>query len=470
MRILTRLQAALCAFLVAGASWAQPLPATVTGALKHAGIPRYASAVYVQAVDRERPLLAWNAHAPFSPASTMKLVTTDAALELLGPSFFWTTGAYASGTRDGDVLHGDLIIKGSGDPKLVIENFWLFLRRIRAAGIREIDGDLILDRSAFEPDDYDPSAFDQDPLKTYNTGPDALLLNYEALGLHFVPDPQHGAVQLSTDPPFAHFPLQPPALGSGPCGDWRGQLQPQIDGAGARILGDYPAACGERSWYLHPYQMSDTRYFELLFRNLWRELGGSLTGTVRAGVLPADAQPVAEWESPPLAEVIRDINKFSNNVMAKQLLLTLGNQVLGVPANTERGAAAIKVWLGAKGIDAPELVIENGAGLSRVARISAATMGRLLVDAFHSPAMPELMGSLPLVGNDGTMRHRLQNEPVAGHAHIKTGSLAEVRAIAGYMLAASGKRYAVVFFINHANADAAPAAEDALLECVYEHG
>ena len=123
-----------------------------------------------------------------------------------------------------------------------------------------------------------------------------------------------------------------------------------------------------------------------------------------------------------------------------------------------------------KGIFAPELVIENGSGLSRTERISAATMGCLLVAAFKAPTMPEFMASMPLVGYDGTMRQRLKTQGVAGHAHVKTGMLDDVRAIAGYVLASSGKRYAVVSIINHSNAMRGQEVQDMLLQWVYEHG
>jgi D-alanyl-D-alanine carboxypeptidase/D-alanyl-D-alanine-endopeptidase (penicillin-binding protein 4) len=470
MRILKRLQAACVLFFLAGAALAQTLPPVVADALKQADIPAFAMGAYVQEVAGGEPLLEWNDRVPLNPASTMKLVTSDAALELLGPTFSWRTRAYTNGTLTGDVLHGDLIIHGSGDPKLVLENFWLFLRRLRAAGIREIQGNLLLDHSAFEEAPYDPAAFDGDPMKPYNVGPDALLLNFEALNFRFTPDTTNGTVRVAVDPPLAGYPLITPTLSTGECGDWQAKLRPAIDGNAARFIGTYAASCGEKSWYVYPYQMTHTRYFELVFRQLWRELGGSLTGEVRDGVLPPDAHSVAEWQSASLSEIIRDINKFSNNVMAKQLLLTLPIHVLQLQGSTERGGAVIKRWLGEKGIDAPELTIENGSGLSRIERISALTMGRLLQTAFQSPAMPEFIASLPIVGYDGTMRRRLTTEPVAGHAHIKTGTLKEVRAIAGYLQAASGRRYAVVCIINHLNAVNGQQAQDALLEWVYQHG
>lgn len=429
-----------------------------------------AAGIYVQEVGSQLPMLAANPLQPFNPASTMKLVTSNAALEILGPTFTWKTRAFALGKLRGDVLHGDLYIKGGGDPKLILENFWLFLRRIRSKGIREIRGNLILDRSVFESAPYDPAQFDGDPLKTYNVGPDALLLNYKALGFRFTPDAAGRSVQVASDPPMAAFPVMPPRLTAGECIDWRARTQPAIDASGARFAGNYPAACGERTWYVHPYQMSHTQYFSLVFRRLWAETGGTLTGEVRDGVVPDNAAPVAEWESAPLAEIIRDINKYSNNVMARQLLLTLAATITKTPANTVHGAAVVRTWMSGKGIDAPEMSIENGSGLSRTERISAISLGRMLAAAYAAPTMPEFIASLPLVAYDGTMRSRLVNQTVAGKAHIKTGTLNEVRNVAGYVLAASGKRYVVVCLVNHLNADRAYEAQDALLQWVYENG
>jgi D-alanyl-D-alanine carboxypeptidase/D-alanyl-D-alanine-endopeptidase (penicillin-binding protein 4) len=462
-------------FFVAGclfshAALAQELPAPVLDALKRAGIPAASVGVYAQEVNSGKMLALFNSSTPLNPASTMKLVTSNAALELLGPTFTWKTQAYASGTQQGDVLNGDLIIKGSGDPKLVLENFWLFLRQIRAKGIREIRGNVLLDRSAFEEGFYDPASFDGDPVKPYNAGPDALLLNYKAFGFRFVPDVASGHVKILVDPPVAGYPVLAPKLTNGDCGDWKGKLQGSFNGTGTTFGGSYSASCGDRTWYVHPYQMTHAQYFAAVFRQVWTDLGGTLKGDIRNGQAPAGAVLVGEWESTTLPEVIRDINKYSNNVMARQLLLTLAYDIFKLPANPERGARAIKTWLGSKGIDATELVIENGSGLSRVERISANTMGRMLTAAFQSPTMPEFISSMPLVGYDGTMRRRLNTRSVAGNAHIKTGSLNEVRAIAGYVLAASGKRYAVVCIVNHRNAPAAQPAQDALLQWVYEQG
>ena len=470
MRIPKSLQAACLLFVLSVAAHAQELPIPLHDALKRAEIPPEAVAVYVREAGGGPALIAHNDKTAFSPASVMKLVTSDAALELLGPTFTWKTRAFTTGVQNGDVLEGDLVIKGSGDPKMVLENFWLFMRRIRARGIREIRGNVVLDRSVFEPLAYDPAMFDGDPLKPYNVGPDALLVNYKALAVRFVPDAANRRVTVSVDPPFMNYPIAAPRLGNGDCGDWKGRMRPVIDASGARFSGVYPASCGERIWYVHPWQMTHTQYFDLLFRRIWTELGGTFKGEVHNGAVPPDARLVAEWESASLSEVIRDINKYSNNVMARQLLLTIAAQLTSQPGNAANGAAVVRSWLAGKGIEAPELLVENGSGLSRNERVAASTLGSLLDAAFRSPVMPEFIASMPLAGNDGTMRSRVKDRSVAGHAHIKTGMLNDVRAIAGYVLAASGRRYVVVCLVNHPNAGKAVEMQDMLLEWVYERG
>jgi len=448
------------------------LPPPVAQALAAAGIPEGAVSVYVQDVDAERPAVSFAADRPLNPASTIKLVTTYAALDLLGPAYAWNTEVYATGTMQRDVLNGNLILKGYGDPKLTLENFWLLLRNVRARGVRDIRGDLILDRSYFAREDNDPSRFDDQPTRPYNTPPDALLVNYKAVTLQFVPEPDARTVRVLVEPALPAVQVVSNITASdAPCGDWlsRLKIEPQGNGNNARlaISGTYPRDCGERSRSFS--LLSHPGYVGSLFGALWQELGGSYSGTVREDAVdPASARLLATAKSPSLSEVVRDINKFSNNVMARQLYLTLGGVAAGAPATLEKARTTVMNWLAQKQINAPELVLENGSGLSRVERISARTMARLLLDAYRSPVMPELMASLPLVAVDGTMRKRLGSADVAGRAHIKTGSLTGVRAIAGYVLDASNNRNVVVFLVNHPNALAAQAAQDVLLKWVYD--
>jgi D-alanyl-D-alanine carboxypeptidase/D-alanyl-D-alanine-endopeptidase (penicillin-binding protein 4) len=262
-------------------------------------------------------------------------------------------------------------------------------------------------------------------------------------------------------------------LGNGNgCGDWKEKLRADTFSHGTTtrlvLTGVFPQSCGEQRWNI---AVMDHPQFVLgVFLQLWTELGGTLTGGVRDGTVPADARAVAVSPSPTLAEVVRDINKFSNNVMARQLYLTLGMEAGRRPASADDADAAIRSWLDARGLGVPELVLENGSGLSRRERISAEGLGRVLQAAWRSSVMPELMASLPVAATDGTMKKRLKQNGIAGQAHIKTGSLEGVRNIAGYVLDKSGRRWIVVFFVNHAHAGGAQAAQDALLQWVYERG
>jgi len=412
--------------------------------------------------------LTANENQPMNPASTMKLVTTLAGLELLGPQYQWRTDLLSAAPLRNGVLEGDLWLRGSGDPQLVIEDLWLLVQRLRGAGVREIRGNLMLDRSAFEAAQHDPGAFDGEALRPYNAGPDALLLNYKAVSFHFTADPENRQARVYALPALAGMVTPATVRGSdGACNDWRARLGGDFtDPLRPTFRGAYPLSCGDKVW--HVSVLDTGQYAEALFRSLWDSSGGVWRGRVREGsAVPPDAKRLAQHESKPLAEVIRDINKYSNNVMARQLFLTLGAEASRRPANKERAQRVIGDWLVGKGLDRREFVLENGAGLSRVERLTAAGLARLLQSAFASPLMPEFVSSLPIVGIDGTMRRR---NAAAGSAHIKTGLLADTRAIAGYVLAVSGRRYAVVAFINHPNAGAGQPALDALLNWVYVQG
>ena len=450
------------------------LPPSVAAALRSAGIPASAIGIVVQeagAAPSTAPRLAINARSAMNPASTMKLVTTLAALEILGPAYTWKTEAWTDAPLENGVLKGDLYLKGGGDPKLTLEQFWLLLRDLRDRGVREIKGNLILDRSAFALPEHDPAAFDAQPLRPYNVGPDALLLNFKAIHLTLTPDPAAKKAQALMEPhPDNLDVINQIRLGSGPCGDWKEGLRADLfrHEAWFRLVltGNFPAACGEKEWNLGVLPHPD--YVRGVFVELWKELGGTVGGGLREAPVPAGARLLSAIESPSLAELIRDINKYSNNVMARQLFLTLGRN--GRPGTAQSAEAAVRTWLAGRQLAMPELVLENGAGLSRQERISPASLARLLAAGWRSPLMPDYAASLPIVAADGTMRKRLRDGGVAGQAHIKTGSLEGVKAIAGYLLDRNGRWQIVVFLVNHPNAAAAQTAQDALLEWVYGGG
>jgi D-alanyl-D-alanine carboxypeptidase/D-alanyl-D-alanine-endopeptidase (penicillin-binding protein 4) len=442
-------------------------PAGYLAGLRAAGVPTANTAVVVAPLGESRLALALNERRAMNPASTMKLVTTYSALHLLGPAHVFKTEVLTNGSLSGDVLTGNLVFRGNGDPKLVIEQFWLLVDRIRGYGIREIRGDLLLDKSAFAALEHDPALFDGEEGRAYNVGPDALLVNFKSIAVSFVPDASRGVARVIVTPEIAGLRIVRTVPGSNaPCGNRRTQLRADFAAPLApTFAGAYPLACGERAVYLSA--LEHDAYFAAVFRALWERQGGTWVGSVRAGSAPPDARRIALGESAPLAQVIRDINKFSNNVMTRQVFLTLGAVATGRPATPQASVRAVRDFLAQRGLASPELVLENGSGLSRNERIAARSLANLLIDAYRGQWMPELMASLPISGVDGTMRTR--NVP-AGAAHMKTGMLEDVRAIAGFVLAASGQRYVVVAIINHASAGRAQAAHDALLDWVYRSG
>jgi D-alanyl-D-alanine carboxypeptidase/D-alanyl-D-alanine-endopeptidase (penicillin-binding protein 4) len=453
---------------------AERLPANVANALKAAGIPQSAVGIVVQEAGGVSPRLTLNAEQPMNPASTMKLLTTFAGLELLGPAFTWKTTAWSAAPLDNGVLAGDLYLRGSADPKLTFEQFWLLLRQLRARGVREIGGDLVLDRSMIAPVDPSATAFDDKPLRPYNVGPDALLLNFKALRLMLLPEPTTKAVRVMAEPEPSNLDIvNLMKLGNNGCPEgWRENLRADLTRQATRwrlvLTGTYPASCEQKVWRVGVLPHSE--YVRGVFEQLWTELGGTLKGGTRDGLVPDTARQLAEIESPTLAEMVRDINKYSNNVMARQLFLTMGAESGKRPARNEDGDAVLRAWLDGRNLRFPELVLDNGSGLSRRERISAASMARLLASIWKSAVMPELIASLPLSAVDGTMKKRLNGNGIAGQAHIKTGTLEGVKTIAGYVLDKNGRQQIVVFFVNHPNAKEAQAAQDALLAWVYEGG
>ena len=414
-----------------------------------------------------------------NPASVMKLVTTYAALDTLGPDFTWKTGIVLDGSLSDGLLDGNLVVRGGGDPKLVVERLQALLMNVQASGARVIRGDIVLDRTAFKLPALEPGEFDGEPLRPYNAQPDALLINFKTVVMTFTPDLAQGRALVRIEPPLAGLqsdetvPLTPVAR----CGDWRSELRASVENPNRlAFLGSYASACGEKVWptaYAEPASFA-ARAVE----GSWRSLGGLLTGSVRdaaaeeltllrsTGTLSGRKAPMRfEAASLPLIEIVHDVNKFSNNVMAQHLFLSLGlHATLGQPqeGTLEAARAATEAWWRKTLPSAPAPVMDNGSGLSRIERVSAFSLSALLQHAAQGPLARDLADSLPVAGVDAAMRERAKS--VTGQAFIKTGLLRDVTAVAGYANGASGARYVVVGLINHPNASAARGALDALIQ------
>lgn len=444
------------------------LPQSVADALKKAGVPEQNVALYVHAVADKTPLLSHNAAQAMNTASVMKVVTTHAALDLLTPAYRWKTEIYRDGELANWVLQGDLVIKGYGDPSFKAQDFWRLLISLRQAGVKKISGNLVIDKTYFANSKVEIN-FDSEKWRAYNATPSAFLVNGRNTSFKFNASEEAVNVSQEFELPEVVIVNQLKRT-SGSCGDWRSRMaydvKPNLEQVTVTFTGSYAAACGER--FLELSVLSDEQYAFFTFKKLWRELGGEFNGTLKVAEKPATAVKLLEQMSEPLGTVVRDINKWSNNVMAKQLLLTLAAEKNGLPVTEQAGAEVIKRWLQTNHFNFDELVIENGSGLSRIEQISAEHLGQLLVWAYNSPIMPEMMASLPILSLDGTVQQRLKESASNGRAHLKTGSINGVNAIAGYVLDANNHRHVLVMLVNHPKAWASKAAQDALIEWVHK--
>ena len=464
----------LCVPALAIGETALPLP--VRNALDYRKVPHDVLSVYVEDVATGDIVLTWKEDTPRNPASVEKMVTTLVALDSLGPAYRWKTEVSALGDIADGSLDGDLLLKGYGDPYLVTERFWQMLRRIRQNGIENIAGNLLLDDSYFDVGGYDPSAFDRAPLRAYNVSPNALLTNFKVVRYFFEPDPQTSRVQVTLEPSLDNLDVvNQLRVAKGACrGYQRGiTITSNDDLSRVTFSGRFPSGCDR--YAMDRTALSHNEFTYGLFKSLWAESGGDFSGewvnVVADELITDDAhEPLVTFDSLPLSEVIAKVNKYSNNVMAKQLLFTLAAEKYGPSGTEAKGREVVRGWLAEHGMDFAELRIENGAGLSRHSRMTARHLGSMLRYAYDSPFMPEYLSSLSLSGLDGTLSRRFRNSALTGQAHMKTGSLDHVSAVAGYFQSRSGNRYIVVTMLNHTDIHRGPGEEvqEMLLRWLYE--
>jgi serine-type D-Ala-D-Ala carboxypeptidase/endopeptidase (penicillin-binding protein 4) len=457
-------------------------PSSVMAALRHAGLPVSSLGFYVREVDSPRPTTALNEEQPFVLASTTKVVTSLAALDLLGQNFRWRTYAYAKGEVVGGKLAGDLLIVGGGDARLTSDGLREWFATIRARGLREISGNIVLDRFAFQLDEADhantPSPGQNRP---HHIWPDAFSLDEGVLRVGVAP--ARGALAaLSVTPPLAGVSLTNNVRMGGRCAA-RARLLPDAGHTGALELvvsGSWSRACGERSIEFVP--LSHGEFTSRAVAGLWAQAGGVLRGAVLdkasssgSATLQRDAAGdlVLPWsihQSDSLPQVVHDINKTSNNLGARNLLLSL-SQGFPLKAATLAGAQLrVHRWLQGQGLDEDDIRIDNGSGLSRTERGKPRAMVQLLCNAWIGRNAQSFVDSLPIAGVDGTLAHRMRHGLATGHAWLKTGSLLDARALAGYVKGRSGKVYAVAAMVNHPRAARATPALDALIEWLARHG
>ena len=484
------------------------LPRSIESAIKKSAIPKEAISISVNKMTSQQDIGTFNSHdvihwqenLAMNPASTMKLVTSLAAMEMLGPQYRWKTDLFTNGSISKGTLRGDLLFRGSGDPKLIPEEVNKLLANLKSSGVKNIHGDLIFDRSAYDKSVKESSFFDGEPTRSYSVAPDALLFAFNSFSFQFFPNLENQLVVIKQTPRMSNFSIENNlTVVDGPCTNWRDgitmTMKTEKNAAWvASFNGEYPSACSTANWNI--IATDSDQFLSQSLIAAWEDLGGKWgkRPAIKSGQLTESFRPIVTHFGIPLYESVKDINKLSNNVMARQVLLTLALENTGIPGNTNNGNMVVKSWLKKYQLDMPELVIENGSGLSRIERISSKHLNQVLLLGLNSSTRDYFTESLPIAGVDGTMKHRLMDklrlyapkksemqefkrnvahfpQPLQKYgAYIKTGSLNDVRTISGYVVSKTGQVYAVSSFINHHNARAGRGIHDALMTWLLDDG
>jgi D-alanyl-D-alanine carboxypeptidase/D-alanyl-D-alanine-endopeptidase (penicillin-binding protein 4) len=429
-------------------------PAPVAQAIAAQHLPIRAVSFAIMDPASGRIIASLNADTPRSPASTVKLITTFASLDILGPAYVWQTRALLRGEFNDGVLGGDLVLQGGGDPYMTIERWWKFVRMLRDKGLKTIRGDIVIDNTAFSLPAEDAAAFDGRPNRAYNARPDALMVNFQSIDFRIAPNPGSHQVEVVATPAPVNLVVENRiGFASGRCSASADRVDFEVaTEQWDRVVfsGALSAKCAQRS--VVRVLLRAPEYAFGTFIELWKQLGGQFSGKMRVESAAPDDQPFMSFDSLDLAEIVRLTNKFSNNLMARHLLLTLGKERYGAPATLDKGGQAIAEWARGRALDLQDIEIGNGSGLSRATHISALQMAAALGAAYRSRYAPEFIASLPVAGIDGTMKSRMLDAP-AGSVRLKSGHLDDVSGVAGYVTTPGGRTLVLVSLINdvHAN-------------------
>ena len=442
------------------ASQAATVPADVESILSNAHIPYGDVSLWVAKARETTPVIALNPEKAMQPASCAKLLTTLAALEVLGPNYRWKTRWLAESFDEKTGIVKGLTFVGGGDPYYVIERLWLAAERLKTIGVRTIEGDIGVDRRLFTVVG-DAKPLDGQADRAYNVEADAALVSQRSVCFEIMPDEEAGIARIVPIPRLAGFKTTKSVpLTAGACSDWKGGLKAKFSSSEATFKGTYPLSCGKKTWPATLWKPNE--YLQAAFADVFSEAGIAWKGNITDRVASPSARELLLEKSNPLSNLVVLTNKFSNNTMARHLFLSLSfadATGMNSPATVKRSQAVLSQWLTKIGIDSDRVFIENGSGLSRDTHISAADLGRVLTYAEQGPYAAEFFSSLPIAGVDGTMRKR----EVTGFSHLKTGRVKDVRSIAGLVRDTNGVDWTVVILINtRATARAIPAIDEIL--------
>ena len=414
--------------------------------------------------NKSEPLITHNEKNFFNPASLAKIVSTFIALEVLGPQFSWQSDFYHNGTINGDTLNGDLIFKGRGDATFSINNLENSIRKIQRKGLKKINGNLILDMSYFGLDSKEKT-FDNDPMRAYNALPTPVVIQSNTM--NFIFTTKDSNLDIESNPDIEYVTIKNNIkITNNRCIDWKSKLNYRTKKENSKIKvifsGKYSRKCGTKSINLSV--LDDNKYFYNIFKDRWNANGGDFSGDLDVTFIKGtDWKVLHSHISKPLSEVIRDTNKYSLNLLARNTMLTVlaeDSDLLVLESSVNK---YVQKWLKKNNLPYKGLFFENGAGLSRNSVLTSEQLLLLMEKIYYDPLMPEMLSSFPISGVDGTLKRRMNYSSFKKSAHFKTGSMKNVNAIAGFLLDKNKEMKIFIFIMNDLAAKDSHRLQEALI-------
>ncbi|GIT99056.1 D-alanyl-D-alanine carboxypeptidase [Sulfurovum sp. TSL1] len=432
--------------------WLYALPQVINEEIRRSGISKKDISIYIKEAGQHGKVVAsLNASKSRTPASVIKVLTTYASVLKLGFDYRWPTKFYTTGKVQNGVLQGDLLIKGFGDPTLNAKDLEKIVSAIRAEGIRQISGDIVIDRSYFKVGSQDTSGFDENLYSAYNAMPDAMMFNERVVTVCVIPKEKRVHKK---DADESYRVVDQLEHVNKPC---RGKYSwPRVKIDKSEVVptvflqGKISKRCGKRNIcqvITKPYKS-----FYYALKDRLAQEGVAVRGGLKLHKIPQEAKALFTHYSEPLEEIIAETSKESNNLYARHLLLLLGAKLYGAPATVEKGRDAIKYILDSRGaLGEGKLEIDNGSGLSRTSKMNAKLLAKMYDDAYDRYGS-RWMETLSIAGVDGTIKRRFRHTVVKNRAWMKTGTLRRVKNIGGYVKNRAGKFYTAVIIINSSKA------------------
>jgi serine-type D-Ala-D-Ala carboxypeptidase/endopeptidase (penicillin-binding protein 4) len=396
---------------------------------------------------------AQNTQLPLLPASVVKLLTTAAALRYLSPEYRFKTDVLYSGNRSDNVIEGDIIVRGGGDPLLSSAQLRHMAEHVAQSGIRQIKGRLLVDTHFFDAYDRAPAWDEKRSQRPYDAKLGALSINFNSVAVNIRAGAASGApvtAWLEPAPTYMILNNEASTVGSRGKNTVWAQRKHQDGHVYLELRGQLPQDAPDRTILVnvdHP-----ARFAADSFRLFLTQAGITIQGeTILNAIAPAHASLIYRHTSPPLSVILKELNTYSNNFIAEQIVKTIAAEHLGAPGTHANGLMLITKFLREElGINTQSLTLVDGSGLSRQNRFTAQAMTEFLSAILSRFDIgPDFIAAIRVMGAQGNLSNRLKHSPASAQVRAKTGSLYGVSNLAGYVAGADGGLYAYALFLNN---------------------